>query len=129
MTARLTAAVFAGIIGGAIGFSALTVAWHAVFAPELLQDGLYFIVFIGTIPAGALIGGFTGAAIALRGDSRLSGAIAIAGGVAGFAAVAALIMFRIVGMRVPEDILAVWGHAVLWASALLLWGYRSLVSR
>ena len=124
MTARLTAAILLGIIIGAIEFPFRTIAWHMLFAPELQDDGYYLILVASTIPAGALMGGFTGAAITLREDPRLSGALDIAGALAGW-----LALERLVGSYAPEDIITRWGHGVICISAMLLWGIYLIVWR
>jgi hypothetical protein len=41
-------------MAGALALSLLTLLWWAIFAPEGLRDGQFAMVFLATIPFGAI---------------------------------------------------------------------------
>jgi hypothetical protein len=55
---------FIGIVAGAVGLSLVTLGFHALFFRPVLGDGQYGMVWLFTIPAGAILGGATAFALA-----------------------------------------------------------------
>src|SRR5688500_14362384 len=64
--------MLAGCIGflfGAIGLSAITLGYHWLTVRAALNDGQYGMVFMYTLPAGAILGAATGFALSTKGTN------------------------------------------------------------
>jgi hypothetical protein len=136
--ARVLFIAAGGGLLGAVALSLLTLGGWAIFAREALNDGQFGMVFLLTVPFGALLGGVAGAAVALLGLGKLesAGRLSLAGG--GLIAVLVLLLtlFWLLGSGSPQGrglkgyLLALihpgYGAPFLWAVALIAWGMALL---
>jgi len=122
------AAVGVGV--GAVGLSLVTLAYHWLFYRRTLYDGQYAMIFMLTMPVGAVLGAATGYAWVVAGNkSQVAGiACLVALGVATVPFGIYLWMpARSNGLRA-----FIWWFlfalpCVLWMGWLLLWGIRFLL--
>ena len=132
--ARVLAIAAAGATLGAIGLSLLTVLFYAIFARDALKDGQFGMVFMATVPFGAMLGAIAGATLALLalGKTESAGSVCLVSGapVAGLA-----LLFTFLWVMSTTDptcrglrgfVLALvypgWGAPFLWALAEVIWG-------
>jgi len=123
-----------GGILGALMLSLLTLLFWVLFGRDALKDGQFVMVFLATVPCGAMLGGVAGATRALvrRGVPGSAGWVCLIGG----ALIASLVFFFVflwalsgpgwatrllLGLVHPGI-----GAPFLWAMALVLWGVRLL---
>ena len=123
------------------GLSLLTVLFYAIFARDALKDGQFSMVFMATVPFGAMLGTIAGATLALLalGKTESAGCVCLVSGalVAGLA-----LLFTLLWVMSTTDptwrgvrgfILALvypgWGAPCLWALAETIWGAALLRKR
>lgn len=137
---RVLAIALVGAFLGAIALSLLTVLFYVLFEPEALKDGQFGMVFMATVPFGALLGGVSGAATALLAIAKpeSAGWVCVVGGalIAGLALLVTWLF--VISTTNPEQrglrgfllglIHPGWGAPFVWALAQMLWG-ASLVRR
>lgn len=120
--------VLGGLVG-AVALSVLTVLSHWFFVRRVFGDGQYFLVFVGTIPAGAVLGAVTALAIGFRlaHAPQVAAWIAIVGDGA-TAVLCALAGWFLLSTENPGakerlgGIVFEFGAALVWALALVGWG-------
>ena len=77
---RIAESAIAGAFWGAFGGSALTGLGYTLLDNSALRDGQFVFVFIWSVPSGVLLGGFGGAVLVLRKESKSkAGWVAVTG--------------------------------------------------
>jgi hypothetical protein len=127
---------FLGAIVGAIALCITTFVYHLLFFRPALNDGQYGMVWIFTVPAGAILGASTGYAITIFRDRPVP---------AGIVCIIALCLVAIpLGLYLlmttanssntsSTPVSTFLGSVffglptILWLTALLMWGFRLLV--
>ena len=127
----------AGALVGALGLSALTVLLYWLFEPEAFRDGQFVVLFIFTIPFGALLGVITGLVVrqVRLGNTWRAGWLATASGTS-VLAFATLIVWGSADSRGDDTgeflstLLSLW-IAPSWfaAAGLTIWGTLLLAAR
>jgi hypothetical protein len=134
--ARVIAIAAVGAVLGAIALSLLTLLFYVIFARDALKDGQFALVFMATIPFGAMLGAVAGATLSLLALAKTESAgwVCLVGGgiVAGLAALFTRFWAISEGRGVKDVILGLvhpgWGAPFIGALAEMMWG-ASLLRR
>jgi len=126
-------AILIGCITGAISFSLLTLLVHWLCWPSMLLDGQYGMVFMVTLPFGAILGATSALAMVLSADHKISaGWVAIGGGapIAALSLLATLLLSKgKIGKEFFATLLFYFGLSLLWAGGLIIRGMLLLKGR
>ena len=123
-----------GVVVGAIGLSVISSVYHWLFFRPALNDGQYGMVWIFTVPVGAILGFSTAYALT---EFRKRPVPAGLAGIVAFSLVAAplgLYLF-LTTTNSTTPIAAFCGSllfalpTMLWMIALLIWSFRLLVKK
>ena len=109
---------------GAIGLSFLTMLLHWLFVPVFLN---YWLAPLTTIPNGALLGATTGAIIALK-RMKSDKTLAILNIISALVVMVWTVLTVSPFEFSQESVLYFGGLSLLWATGLLIYGFKSLIS-
>jgi hypothetical protein len=121
--ARVLAIAAAGAVLGAIALSLLTVLFYVIFARDALKDGQFAMVFLATVPCGAMLGAVAAATLSLLALAKTESAgwVCLVGGglVAGLALFFTFLWTMAKARGVRGFLLGLihpgWGAPFVWA--------------